>query len=511
MPDIAAIESLLEYLTHEEKAELDRLLVAGGDAIWQPLPGPQTQAFESEATIIGYGGAAGGGKTDLACGKSLTQHQRVMILRREATQLTGIIDRLTELLGGRDGYNGQEKIWRLPDRGVQIEFGSLPNPGDETKYQGRPHDLLVFDETANFLEAQVRFLLGWLRTTDPEQKCQALMTFNPPTTAEGRWLISFFAPWLDDKHPNPAEPGEIRWFAAVDGKEIEVDSGDPFYHNDELITPQSRTFIPSRIADNPYLMGTGYMTQLQALPEPLRSQMLHGDFKAGLEDDPWQVIPSAWVDEAMNRWEKRDKKGKMDGMGVDVARGGKDRTVIARRHGTWFDEPIVYEGVQTPEGDVTAGYVISARRDRCPVHIDVIGWGSEAYAYLKTNQVQTIPVNGALSVEATTAKGDLRFANLRAKLYWRMREALDPTSDNAIALPPDPGLRADLCAPTWDLRSGKVYLEPKEALAERIGRSPDKGDAYVMALIETPRTEDHPGNGAQAQKRREYNPYKSGR
>ena len=84
-----------------------------------------------------------------------------MIVRREATQLTGIIDRLSELLGSRDGYNGQDKTWRVPfhvkpGKHIQIEFGSTPNAGDETKYQGRPHDLLVFDEATNLLEHQVR-------------------------------------------------------------------------------------------------------------------------------------------------------------------------------------------------------------------------------------------------------------------------------------------------------------------------------------------------------------------
>ena len=224
-----------------------------------------------------------------------------MILRREATQLAGVVDRLTELIGTRDGYNGQEKIWRLGDR--QIEFGSVPNVGDETKYQGRPHDLLVFDEAANFLERQVRFLLGWLRTTDPTQRCQALLTFNPPTTAEGRWIVQFFAPWLDSKHPRPAQPGELRWFATIDGKDTEVESGQEIVRGLERIKPLSRTFIPSRVTDNPYLMGTGYMATLQSLPEPLRSQMLYGDFNAGMEDDPWQVIPTKWVDLAMSRWQ----------------------------------------------------------------------------------------------------------------------------------------------------------------------------------------------------------------
>ncbi len=207
------IESLISLLSPEEIDELYGLIDSIDVPLWEPLPGPQTMAYNSPADIIGYGGAAGGGKTDLACGKALTQHSKVMMLRRIGTELIGIIDRLTELIGSRDGYNGKDNIWRMSE--LQIEMGAVPNSGDEKKFQGRPHDLLVFDEATNFLVQQVRFLLGWLRTTTPGQRCQALLTFNPPTTAEGRWIIAFFAPWLDKKYPNPAQPGELRWAASL--------------------------------------------------------------------------------------------------------------------------------------------------------------------------------------------------------------------------------------------------------------------------------------------------------
>ncbi|AQW29116.1 terminase [blood disease bacterium A2-HR MARDI] len=457
---------------------------------WRPLAGPQSMAYDSLADVIGYGGAAGGGKTDLACGKSLTQHQRVMILRREATQLTGIIDRFTELLNGRDGYNGADRIWRLPERGVQIEFGSVPNAGDEIRYQGRPHDLLVFDEAANFLESQIRFLLGWLRTTTPGQRCQALLTFNPPTNAEGRWVIDFFAPWLDPKHPAPAAPGELRWFATLDGEDVEVESGEPFTHNGELVKPMSRTFIPSRVSDNPYLMGTGYMATLQALPEPLRSQMLYGDFQAGIEDDPWQVVPTAWVELAMARWKPVLPKPQMDSLGVDVARGGRDNTVIARRHGMWFDEPLAYPGTQTPDGPTVAGLVIAAMRDGAPIHLDVIGVGSAPYDFLNQANQHVLGVNVAEKAAGTDKSGRLRFFNQRSELWWRMREALDPANNTGIALPPDTRLRADLCAPTWELQGATVKVESRDEIEKRIGRSPDWASAYILALMDTPRLAD---------------------
>lgn len=482
--NINEIKELIPYLTPDELAELDQLLLVDMPK-WVPLPGPQTLAYNSQADIIGYGGAAGGGKTDLACGKALTQHKKVLMLRREATQLSGIIDRFTELLGNRDGYNGQDRIWRLPN--AQIEFGSTPNPDDWNKYQGRPHDLLVFDEAANFLENQVRALLGWLRSVDPRQKCQALMVFNPPTSAEGRWILKFFAAWLDKKHPKPAKPGELRWYAMVDGKEIEVDSGEPFTHGSDLIKPQSRTFIPSRVSDNPYLMETGYMSTLQALPEPLRSQMLYGDFNAGVEDDPWQLIPTAWVEAAQARWIDLYPKPPMDSMGVDVARGGRDNTIIARRHGMWFDKSLVYTGAQTPDGPSVAGLAVANVRDGAPIHIDVIGVGASPYDYLNTNRQHVIGVNVAEKALSTDKSGRLRFMNQRSQYWWQMREALDPSNNSGIMLPPEPELLSDLCAPTWELSAATIKVESRESIYKRIGRSPDWASAYILALIDTPK------------------------
>jgi hypothetical protein len=500
--------ALLAYLTDEERAELDSLLTSD-KTIWRPLPGPQTMAFESQADIIGYGGAAGGGKTDLACGKSLTQHRKIGIFRLNGTELTGVLDRITELLGGRNGYNGKDNIWRTRRADgvqIQVEFGSFPNPDDEKKYQGRPHDLLVFDEAANMRESAVRFLLGWLRTTVPGQRCQALLTFNPPTTAEGRWIIQFFAPWLDKKHPNPAEPGELRWFATVDGKDVEVESGEEFEHNGEKIKPLSRTFIPSRISDNPYLMGTGYMAQLQSLPEPLRSQMLYGDFQAGMEDDPWQVVPTAWAEAAMARWKRPDKLLPMDSLGVDVARGGKDNTILARRHGMWFDEPLAYPGTQTPDGPTIAGLVVSAIRDRAPIHIDVIGVGSSPYDFLNEMGQQVLGVNVAEAALGMDKSGRLRFKNQRSELWWRMREALDPANNTGIALPPDQRLLADLCAPTWKLVGQTVAVASREEILDKIGRSPDYASAYCLALMDTPKRSIMQELGAY-KRSKEHDPY----
>ena len=518
------INRLIKYLTPKELAELDELLTVGAP-IWMPLAGPQSEAYYCEADIIGYGGAAGGGKSDLVAGRILTKHKRALVIRREKAQTEGIIQRLTQILGHSDGFNSQKAIWRIPtDSQALVEFGGLDNPGDERRWQGRPHDLKAFDEVTEMREAQVRFIMGWLRSEDPNVKPQVIMTFNPPTTSEGRWVLDFFGPWLDRKHRNPAQPGELRWFTTIGGKDAEVPDGRPFVLGEDgeriydfdpsewapemILQPKSRTFIPARLTDNPYYMATGYMATLQALPEPLRSQMLYGDFHAGIEDDPWQVIPTAWVEQAMARWTKPNRIPPMSSLGVDVARGGKDQTVISRRHDMWFDELLCYPGTETPDGPKVAGLAISAVRNRAPIHLDVIGVGSSPYDFLQQANQQVIGVNVSEKSYGTDKSGRLGFYNLRSETWWRMREALDPANNTGICLPQDKELLADLCAPKWSLQGPKIKVESREDIVERIGRSPDRASALILALINTPRADLFGlAIGAHSQAQQPYDPY----
>lgn len=516
LTDPATIERALGNLTADERSEFDKL-IALDPAIWRPQVGRQMEALLNPADVIGYGGAAGGGKTDLIAGLALTQHERTLILRREKAQTEGIIQRLTEILGTSDGYNSQKSVWRTGSR--IIEFGGLDAPTDHQKWQGRAHDLKALDEVTEMREAQARFVIGWNRSRNSKQRTRILMTFNPPTTDEGRWVLDFFAPWLDDKYPSPAQPGELRWVTTINGKDQWLDGpeqfvmfkGEPLYDFDptdfsleKIITPRSRTFIPSRVTDNYFYVKSGYIATLQNMPEPLRSQLLSGDFKAGVEDDPWQVIPTSWIDAAMDRWTARQDKGVMASMGVDVAAGGKDNMVIARRHdlpgterGHWYDDLIRIPGREIPQeraGPIAAGHVMMARADRAPVHIDVVGWGLSATNFLQENRVQVIPVNGANeSLERTLpASGDLsanagalRFYNKRAEIVWRMREALNPLNPVVTYLPDDTKLRADLAAYKWTFTSRGIKIESKEEMKKRLGRSPDDGDAVCLANMNT--------------------------
>lgn len=480
------IADLLDYCTDDELREIDGIL-AESTPVWVPLPGPQTEAFYSEADILYYGGAAGGGKSDMLLGLALTKHTRSIIYRREGTQNLALVDRLlNELLKERKGWNGQDHVWR--GNGRQIEFGACKDLGDEQRYQGRAHDLKGFDEITHFLESQFRFLCGWLRSADGNQRKRIVCTGNPPTNTDGQWVKEYWGAWLNDKHPNPAKPGELRWYTTKDGKDVECSDGKPFMHRGRMIQPLSRTFIPSRVTDNVFMMSTGYEAMLQALPEPLRSQMLHGDFSAGSEDNPWQCIPSAWVDAAMARWKEDGKKEEMSSVGVDVARGGRDSTVIATRYGQWYAPLKLYPGSDTPDGPIVAGLALAEQKDAAPIHVDVIGVGGSVVDHLRCNDIQAEGINGAETKGIETARdksGQLKFRNMRAKIYWQFREALDPKTGKNIALPPDSALKADLCTPMWKLSAQGIQIEAKQDIIDRLGRSPDRGDAVVYCSIDT--------------------------
>ena len=414
-------------------------------------------------------------------GLATTRHLKSVLYRKVGTELQGLIDRAEEMTGITP--KGNPHRWKRGER--QIDFSSLPNPGDERKYSGRPHDFIGFDEIQNFLEFEFRFLTAWNRTTVKGQRCRIVCTGNPPTDSTGDWVISFWGPWLNKDHPNPAQPGELRWYSTIDGKDVETEQ-TPFKIKGQIVHPRSRTFIPARLSDNPFLSATDYGAILQALPEPLRSKMLLGDFTAGREDNTFQTIPTSWVDAAQARWRPDGRKGPMDSVGLDVARGGRDETVVATRFGNWYDELKRYPGSQTPDGAASAGVAVAVVRDGAPIHVDVVGVGTSPYDHLRGLNIHCIGVQSAGKATGFDKSGRIRFINYRAQLYWQFREALDPTT-STVALPPGQEIRADLCAARWKLSTQGIQIEGKEEIIKRLGRSPDLADAIVYASIATPK------------------------
>lgn len=217
-------------------------------------------------THIGYGGAAGGGKSFLsrvvavkACidwpgcnvlvlrrtkGEVKTNH--VKHFRREVPEVLPDGRRLYDWNGSQ--FAGCATFANESD----LYFGFMKEEGDETKYQGLEFDVIVFEEATHYLEGQVRYLTGErMRATTNRSTPFALYPSNPGNRGH-QWYKRLF---------------------------IERD-----YREEENENPEDYTFIQSYVWDNYILLkrDPAYIRKLATLPEPLRSWRLFGDWDAGL-------------------------------------------------------------------------------------------------------------------------------------------------------------------------------------------------------------------------------------
>ena len=486
--DFQVIERLIGALPDESRQKLvtNPLIVKQMRRRWIPNPGPQTDAYHCLADELFYGGQAGGGKTDIVVGLSVEEHRKSLVLRRTNKEASKLVERYAEILGSRDGWNGQENIWRIDGR--VIDISGCQHEDDKQKFKGNPHDLIAFDEISDFTETQYRFIIGWNRSTDQQQRCRVVVAGNPPTNPEGFWVLKYWGAWVDPGHPNPAKPGELRWYTTIKGEDHEVDGPGPHMIDGEPIMARSRTFIPAELSDNPDLAATNYGSVLAALPAELRPAYKEGRFDAALKDAPFQVIPTAWIMAAQARWKPEGFRDvTMTAMAFDPAGGGNDAEELIWRHGGWISEPVTAKGDETSDGSRAAGVIVGYRRHGAPVIVDVGGgYGGAVVQRLGDNGIPHHAFNGANKSIRKTKDGKLQFANKRAEAWWRLREELDPDQEggSVICLPPGAEVRADLAAPRWKLTISGIQLESKDEIRKRIGRSPGKGDVIAMCLSE---------------------------
>jgi hypothetical protein len=161
-------------------------------------------------------------------------------------------------------------------------------------------------------------------------------------------------------------------------------------------------------------------------------------------------------------------------LGVDVARSGRDSTVIAARKG---DRVWIVRRVHGLDGNVVASHVRDVQRElgADEVRIDVIGVGASVWDNL-SNEPWARQANAS-----SRAENPDRFINCRAEAYWAIREAF---VQNRIECD-DGDLREQLTATHYEHPKGKFKVEEKEKIRSRIGRSPDEADAVSLTYYKS--------------------------
>lgn len=187
------------------------------------------------------------------------------------------------------------------------------------------------------------------------------------------------------------------------------------------------------------------------------------------------LIPLDWIEMAVAR---RNPPG-VPVLGVDVARFGDDESVFAPLLGRKLMALDCYRGQDLME---TVGRAEMKRKEirSAYAYVDEIGMGSGVVDRWR-EVVQTSAAIMGINV-AEKARDEEQFANLRAELYWHLREAFNPKGVAPLEIPNDPDLIAQLSAIKYKINSaGKIQMEPKEDTKKRLGQSPDRADALMLA------------------------------
>jgi predicted phage terminase large subunit-like protein len=299
----------------------------------RPHPGRQTQFLESKADIVIYGGAGGGGKS-YGLLMDAARHIWVpgyvaKIFRRTYKQVKqdgGIWDKTFQIYP-KIGLtaNNSELFWENRQTAATVGFGNLETDADRYNYDGAELAYIGFDEIQHFTSLQFWHLLSRNRST-----CGVRSVFrgtcNPDPDCFVKPIIRW---WLDEagQFPDLSKAGVIRWFTRSR-------DGDLFWHDtdteqfwgtvdywkeqDQGYNPQSLTFIPASVDDNPSLEGTGYKAKLMSLPLIERQRLLYGD---------WLIKESAGNIFIKERWQYTQRVPKLSRVvrAWDFAGRKKDR------------------------------------------------------------------------------------------------------------------------------------------------------------------------------------------
>lgn len=225
-------------------------------------------------------------------------------------------------------------------------------------------------------------------------------------------------------------------------------------------------------------------------PEDLFRKKVLGKFpKVG--DDV--LIPQQWIEAAQERWIAAQGKEPVSDdirfLGVDVAGMGRDSTVYCERKGRWVAPLTARNSGGTADHMAVAGEIHARRgfQPRMVASIDTIGEGAGVYSRLLEIDDRRFIISCKYSEgakqferELSDLTGQYRFVNMRAYLFWCVRDWLNPKNQTGAMLPPDNQLLEEATEIRWSFRSdGRIIIEPKEDIKKRLGRSPDKFDALA--------------------------------
>lgn len=218
----------------------------------KPYP-KQIEFYKSKHRYTAYGGARGGGKSDVARNQGIIlclkySGLQALFMRRTYPELkeNHLIPAM-KLLKGIAIYSSVDKAFTFPN-GSRLKFGYCKNESDLLQYQGQAYDVIFLEECTLFPEIVFQTM------TESNRSSGQMKEYFPP-----RMYFTC----------NPGGVGHA-WF-----KRLFIDRD---YNEKE--NPDDYFFIQANVYDNPWLMKNSpdYVRALENLPEKRKKAMLYGDW-----------------------------------------------------------------------------------------------------------------------------------------------------------------------------------------------------------------------------------------
>ena len=163
------------------------------------------------ARVIGYGGAAGGGKSDALLMAAIVAGLTfpgisIGYFRRKFPELEGpggAIMRSHELMSSWARWHGGQRRWTFPTGSI-LQFCHCKEETDVYNYQSQQFDLLLLDEATQFLRSQYRYLLTRNRANKPGLTPFMALATNPGNVGH-TWFQREFIDIGDFEQPHDVE------------------------------------------------------------------------------------------------------------------------------------------------------------------------------------------------------------------------------------------------------------------------------------------------------------------
>lgn len=224
-----------------------------------------------------------------------------------------------------------------------------------------------------------------------------------------------------------------------------------------------------------------------------------GDFPG--EGDPYAVVQNSWA--ANCRLLDLAADDPLEG-GIDVG-GGSDRTVLRMREGPKATEEVeFYDNDPMRSVGKLAHQIDEWGLTSVKIDSTGLGWGvagrlrelSRKHNPRSKDTVhgsEIIPVNFGQKPPIGFEK---KFQNLRAYLWWQVGREMSRLSKWDLTNVDDEVIH-ELTSPRYEIMDsfGKIKIEPKVDVIKRLGFSPDRAEALLLAFFTTRRVAKSPGMG----------------